>query len=216
MEHPARPVEQCRHVGGHDVLAIPDPDDKGRSLTEGDDGVGLETADRDHRELALQAGKHAKHPLEERTGLATEELRDELGVGVGAQLDSIVEQIRRRFLAPGRAPTAGELELLAQAIAGCETASTALEGIAITATAGNGTWQYSTDGGGSWIPFGAVSDSSAVVLGDSGNDRIRFLPATNFNGTAEIAYRAWDRTDGNPSGATGVDASIVGGATPFR
>ncbi|MCF8052208.1 MAG: DUF4347 domain-containing protein, partial [Desulfobacterales bacterium] len=92
----------------------------------------------------------------------------------------------------------------------------ALEGIAVVSVDdSHGTWQYSTDGGWTWTAFGAVSESSAVVLGDSGNDRIRFLPDTNYNGTALIAYRAWDQTDGNTSGTTGVDASTVGSTTPF-
>jgi len=92
----------------------------------------------------------------------------------------------------------------------------AVEGIAvISVDDANGTWEFSTDGGTVWTPFGAVSGTSAVLLGDSANDRIRFVPDINFNGTALIIYRAWDRTDANPSGATGVDASVVGNATPF-
>ena len=92
----------------------------------------------------------------------------------------------------------------------------AVEGIAvISVDDANGTWEYSTNDGVSWSPFGAVTDTSAVVLGDSANDRIRFVPDANYNGTALIVYRAWDRTDGNPSGTTGVDASVVGNASPF-
>ncbi|UCH49647.1 MAG: DUF4347 domain-containing protein, partial [Betaproteobacteria bacterium] len=92
----------------------------------------------------------------------------------------------------------------------------AVEGIAVVSVDdSNGTWEYSTNGGATWTAFGAVSDSSAVVLGDGPNDRIRFVPDANFNGTALITYRAWDQTDSNPSGTAGVDASINGGLTPF-
>ncbi len=92
----------------------------------------------------------------------------------------------------------------------------AVEGIAVTSVDdANGTWEYSTNGGGLWTPFGAVSDTSAVVLGDSANDRIRFVPDTNYNGTAFLVFRAWDRTDGNPNGTTGIDVSASGGSSPF-
>ena len=92
----------------------------------------------------------------------------------------------------------------------------AVEGLAITAVDNtNGSWQYSTDGGASWAGFGAVSDSSAVVLGDSANDRIRFVPDVDYTGSATITFRAWDTTDGNPSGTNGVDTTSNGGSTAF-
>jgi len=92
----------------------------------------------------------------------------------------------------------------------------AVEGIAVIgADDANGTWQYSTNGGGSWTSFGAVSEASAVVLGDTANDRIRFVPDADFNGTALFTFRAWDRTDGNISGTAGVDTSSSGGSSPF-
>ena len=77
----------------------------------------------------------------------------------------------------------------------------------------NGTWQYSLNGGFSWIDFGAVSDSSAVLLTDSA--QIRFVPSPDFEGTpAGIVYRAWDQTFGS-EGDTGVDTTISGGTTAF-
>ena len=92
----------------------------------------------------------------------------------------------------------------------------AVEGIAVTGVDdSNGTWEYSTDGGSTWVAFWSVSDSTAVLLTDTANDRMRFVPATNYNGTATFTYRAWDTTDSNLSGATGIDASIAGNATPF-
>ncbi len=74
----------------------------------------------------------------------------------------------------------------------------AVRGIAVTGLdSSNGTWQYSTDGGTTWTAFGTVSDTSATVLTAAPNNRIRFLPNSNFNGTASITYRAWDTTDGS-------------------
>ena len=44
--------------------------------------------------------------------------------------------------------------------------SGAVEGIAITTLAsGNGTWEYSINGGASWTAIGAVSNTSALLLG---------------------------------------------------
>jgi len=46
---------------------------------------------------------------------------------------------------------------------------------------------------------------------------VRFVPAPDFNGVVDagLTFRAWDRVDGNPSGATGVDVSANGGTTPY-
>ena len=92
------------------------------------------------------------------------------------------------------------------------------EGIAVTAVDNSyGSWEYSTDGGSIWTAFGSVSDSAAVVLGDGVNDRIRFVPAANYNGsvTPGITFRAWDTTDGNASGTTGVNVTVNGGYTAY-
>jgi len=80
----------------------------------------------------------------------------------------------------------------------------------------NGTWQYSIDGGLNWAPFGAVSETNAVLLDE--NDLIRFVPDPDFNGTVDpgITFRAWDQSTG-ASGDTGVDTSGPnnGGTTAF-
>ncbi|MEJ2750122.1 MAG: Ig-like domain-containing protein [Anaerolineae bacterium] len=82
----------------------------------------------------------------------------------------------------------------------------------------NGTWQYSINDGANWIPFGSVSNFTAVLLDASGSDptRIRFVPDTNYNGSAgNITFRAWDQTDGFSSGQTGVNVFTNGGSTPY-
>ncbi len=91
-------------------------------------------------------------------------------------------------------------------------------GIAIiSADTANGTWWHTIDGGSNWNPLGPASSSSARVLAADASTRIYFQPNADFNGTlpTAITFRAWDRTDGNPNGAGGVDTSINGGNTAY-
>ena len=60
-----------------------------------------------------------------------------------------------------------------------------------------------------------MPSSSAVVLTDTINDRIRFVPNTDYVGNASFDFRAWDTTDGNTSGTAGVDTGSGGGTTAF-
>ncbi|OQW99272.1 MAG: hypothetical protein BWK80_63235, partial [Desulfobacteraceae bacterium IS3] len=76
-------------------------------------------------------------------------------------------------------------------------------GIAVThLDNSNGVWQYSLNNGSSWKNFGVVSDTSAVLLAPDA--KIRFVPDSEFNGVAEITFRAWDQSAGT-SGISGVD-----------
>ncbi|NND96522.1 MAG: hypothetical protein HKN47_04235, partial [Pirellulaceae bacterium] len=91
----------------------------------------------------------------------------------------------------------------------------AVEGLAITSVdSSGGVWQYSTNNGASWTTIAAATDSTAVALTSTANDRIRFVPDTNFNGVATFTARAWDTTDGATSGSI-VDTTANGGATAF-
>lgn len=88
------------------------------------------------------------------------------------------------------------------------------EGFAVVEVgAANGAWQFSTNSGITWQTFVNVSNTSAVLL--DGTARIRFVPNTNFNGSASFSFRAWDQSGGRPSGTTGVDVSENGGTTAF-
>ena len=88
--------------------------------------------------------------------------------------------------------------------------SGSIEGIAVTSVDdSNGTWQYSTNGGSTWNNFGAVTAASAVVLTDTANDMIRFVPDLNYTENASISYRAWDTTDGSVSGDSGVNTGAT-------
>ncbi|MEO1330631.1 MAG: FecR domain-containing protein, partial [Pseudomonadota bacterium] len=88
----------------------------------------------------------------------------------------------------------------------------AADAIALTAAnETNGTWQVSYDAGASYANVGAVSDAAALLL--DGDALLRFVPDADFNGTAEIGFRAWDGS----TGAVGdkLDASAAGGETAF-
>ncbi len=89
----------------------------------------------------------------------------------------------------------------------------AVEGIAvIDVGTSNGTWQYSITGGATWLPFGEVSNDSAVLLNVAA--RVRYVPKPQFSGSSSITFRAWDQTQGI-NGATGVNVSTNGGTTAF-
>ncbi|MFN6485085.1 MULTISPECIES: beta strand repeat-containing protein [unclassified Nostoc] len=89
----------------------------------------------------------------------------------------------------------------------------AVEGIAVIGVDNtHGIWQYSTNGGNNWINF-AVSTTSATLLRDT--EKVRFIPNAGYNGTAEITFRAWDASDGNASGTTGVNPGVGGGTTAY-
>ncbi len=83
----------------------------------------------------------------------------------------------------------------------------------VAADQASGTWQYTLDGA-TWNDLGSVSDASARVLGAEPGTRLRFVPQAGFTGTAAIAFRLWDRTDGAASGAV-VDCSPHGGSTAY-
>ncbi len=83
-----------------------------------------------------------------------------------------------------------------------------------------GNWQYSTNNGITWDDFTAIDNdlvdiSSAAPLldGTLGTHRIRFVPMVNYNGYANLRFRAWDRSAGNAGQTYNVVA--VGDTTAF-
>ncbi len=88
------------------------------------------------------------------------------------------------------------------------------EGIAVTGVDDtHGQWQYDANASGDWQAFGAVSDTSAVLLGT--DSLVRFVPVADFSGPAgAFQFRAWDHTTGSV-GDIGCDVSINGGSTAF-
>lgn len=89
----------------------------------------------------------------------------------------------------------------------------AAKGIAVIGVTGGGTWQYSVDGGLTFFNFGVPADTAARLL--RGGDRIRFVPALNFNGSSSITYRAWDRTKGAAGGKADITTLGSGGSAAF-
>jgi len=74
----------------------------------------------------------------------------------------------------------------------------------------NGIWEFSIDNW-AWLPFDTLSLSNAILLDE--NDKIRFVPDADWNGTSSFTFRAWDKTIGS-AGETS-DASLNGGQTAF-
>ncbi len=127
----------------------------------------------------------------------------------GAQLTTMTE---------GDTNPAGTLVTAILAGSGyADAESGALQGIAIVGTnTTQGTWWYSSDGGANWLSMGARSDQNALLLAGDAGTMIRFIPATDFNGTAWIQYRAWDRTSGTAGSTVDLsDPATLGGDTAF-
>ena len=73
----------------------------------------------------------------------------------------------------------------------------------------HGTWQYSTDGGANWINLPVVSLNNAFVVAAS--DKLRFLPAPDWNGGApSIEARLIDGSGGPVTTATNLDLTAPG------
>jgi VCBS repeat-containing protein len=105
-------------------------------------------------------------------------------------------------------PPAGGLDNVSDADSG------ALTGIALTATdSTNGTWFYSTNNGGTWTAVGAVSNVSALLLAADANTRLYFQPTADYDGEADITFRAWDQTTGLATAK--VSTAANGGTTAF-
>lgn len=89
----------------------------------------------------------------------------------------------------------------------------ALEGVAVIGVDNsNGVWQFSINNGSSWAGL-TVAANSATLLNPQA--RIRYIPDTDYFGTAgNVTFRAWDQTAG-VNGQNGVDVTVNGGITPF-
>ncbi len=87
--------------------------------------------------------------------------------------------------------------------------SNQLAGIAVVGQVvdtSQGRWQYSIDAGVNWNDIAPVSDAMALMLDNS--DRLRFLPATDYNGVPNaLSVRLLDNSEVVASGSS---ASVVG------
>ncbi|WP_417459535.1 DUF4347 domain-containing protein [Kordiimonas sp.] len=100
----------------------------------------------------------------------------------------------------------------------------AVEAIAVTNVDNtNGIWEYSTDNGSNWTSFSGTTGSSVDIssaarlldgtLSGGSTQLIRFVPDADYNGTATITYRAWDKST-DTAGNT-ADTSTNGDTTAF-
>jgi Domain of unknown function (DUF4347)/Calx-beta domain/RTX calcium-binding nonapeptide repeat (4 copies) len=84
---------------------------------------------------------------------------------------------------------------------------------------------------GTSLPYNPYQQRNFIFLGDNTSSaqsnftlgrvelqqetRVRFVSNANFNGTADINFRAWDGTNSIASGTTGVNTTPNGGATAY-
>ena len=102
--------------------------------------------------------------------------------------------------------------LVSSFLSSTDVDASAVSGIAVTANDNtHGAWQYSIDGGASWLAFGTASDAAARLLRST--DLVRFVPTPDYNGTATITYRAWDRTGGTAGSTVDLSAASSYGTT---
>ncbi|MFO1019786.1 MAG: FG-GAP-like repeat-containing protein [Planctomycetales bacterium] len=90
------------------------------------------------------------------------------------------------------------------------------KGLALySAPSSGGNWQYSLNNGGIWTTISGISQTNALLLAadDAGNTRLRFVPLTNFNGTRQVYFRAWDQSSGTNGGFANITTN--GGTTAF-
>jgi hypothetical protein len=87
--------------------------------------------------------------------------------------------------------------------------------IANAATAAQGTWQVMV-AGGAFTDLPTLVDSTAIIV-LAANDKIRFLPADNFNGMpGALTTRLWDGTGGFAAAASVQNvAATIGGTGGF-
>ncbi len=91
-----------------------------------------------------------------------------------------------------------------------------LSGIAVVGATGinSGNWQYRLASDASWMDFGTFGASIARLL--PANAEVRFVPKSNFNGTATLSYRAWDQTSGVSGGIANIASlALVGGTKAY-
>ena len=81
----ARVAEDRRDVGGDEELAVAEADDDRRAVADGDDLLGIVGRDQHQREQAAHQQQRPAHGVLEAVvlHLALDEVRDDLGVGLG-------------------------------------------------------------------------------------------------------------------------------------
>ena len=84
--HAARLGEERREVRGEEVLAVAEADDHRRLVAHADELVRMVVVDDDEREVALELRVDGAHGRDEVAVVGVlEQVRDHLGVGLGAE-----------------------------------------------------------------------------------------------------------------------------------
>ena len=88
-------AEDRRDVGGDEELAVAEADDDRRAVADGDDLLGIVGRDQHEREQAAHQQQRAPHGVLEPVvlHLALDEVRDDLGVGLGDELVALPLQL---------------------------------------------------------------------------------------------------------------------------
>ena len=110
----------------------------------------------------------------------------------------------------GTPATIGISVLLGNHYGDPDGSANAKPGIAVFQIAGNGTWQYSSNGA-TWTAISNVSQTQALLLPES--DSVRFTPATNWSGQANLFFVGWNNSQGTAGSFFNI--ANTGGATPF-
>ena len=92
--HAARLGEERREVRGEEVLAVAEPDDHRGLVTHADEVIRMVVVDDDEGEVPLEACVGAAHGFDEVAVVGVlEQVRDDLGVGLGAERVAGGEQL---------------------------------------------------------------------------------------------------------------------------
>jgi hypothetical protein len=95
---------------------------------------------------------------------------------------------------------------------------TSFAGIAIgsyTVDAAKGNWQYSTNGGTSWVTLGSATTAAAIRINAA--DKLRFVPAANYNGSATaLSANLLDNLFVTFTSGTTVSVANTGGSTGIQ
>ncbi|QJW84708.1 hypothetical protein HK414_16500 [Ramlibacter terrae] len=105
--------------------------------------------------------------------------------------------------------------LVADLVAGQVTDPAGVYGIAVVgAGSANGTGYRRSDTA-AWQAFGTVGATNSVLLLADSDNRVRFVPNANWNGTdTGLLFRAWDGSGGTAGGTTG-NTTLTGGSSPY-
>ncbi|MGK7941720.1 MAG: CARDB domain-containing protein, partial [Crocosphaera sp.] len=75
----------------------------------------------------------------------------------------------------------------------------------------NGSWQYSLNNGSSWNNLGTPSETAARLLAPE--NKIRFVPNSNYVGDASFSFHAWDMNIGSAGSTLNLTTAAAQNAT---